>query len=109
MASQNRSHVISPAPDTYTTMALDESRTNALCSLLVLIISHLADDVASVSVDAIDTGVYIHITIRVATNDLGRVIGRDGRMAIALRDYVRAYRLQHGGKYRIEIQAKLNF
>jgi predicted RNA-binding protein YlqC (UPF0109 family) len=50
----------------------------------------LVESPDAVSVDEVDEDGALVIRLRVATDDLGRVIGRGGRIARALRTLVRA-------------------
>jgi uncharacterized protein len=50
----------------------------------------LVENPDAVSVDEVDEDGALVIRLRVATEDLGRVIGRGGRIARALRTLVRA-------------------
>jgi predicted RNA-binding protein YlqC (UPF0109 family) len=50
----------------------------------------LVESPGAVSVDEVDEDGALVIRLRVATEDLGRVIGRGGRIARALRTLVRA-------------------
>ena len=81
-----------------------EQRTKLLCDVLHLIARAIVNDARSVSVVALPAvdGLTV-IQVRVAPADVGRVIGRDGQLARALREYVRAFRLQQGGRYGIDL------
>ncbi len=54
-------------------------------AMLVEIIKGLVDDPASVQVDEVEDGQGIVYEVSVADNDLGKVIGKDGKIANALR------------------------
>lgn len=54
------------------------------------IVKNLVDDPDAVSVDAHDSGDNVKLTVHVAPEDKGKVIGRRGRIANALRSFARS-------------------
>ena len=58
--------------------------------LLAWIARGLVDDPDAVRVERIDEGGVVVLRLRVAPEDVGKVIGRQGRVARALRTVVRA-------------------
>lgn len=58
--------------------------------LLAWIARRLVDDPDAVHVEAIDQGDALVLRLHVAPDDVGKVIGRQGRVARALRTVVRA-------------------
>ena len=58
--------------------------------LLAWIARGLVDDPGAVTVDRIDEGDVVVLRLQVAPDDVGKVIGRQGRVARALRTVVRA-------------------
>jgi uncharacterized protein len=58
--------------------------------LLAWIARGLVDDPGSVRVERIDEGDVVVLRLQVAPDDVGKVIGRQGRVARALRTLVRA-------------------
>ena len=87
-------------------MTIDE-RTAELCHLVHLIVSSIADDVASIETKPMLTADHrTFIQVQVNELDRGKLIGRDGRIAEALRQYVRAYQEQHGGSYGLDIRGR---
>ena len=58
--------------------------------LLAWIARGLVDDPAAVRVERIDEGDVVILRLQVAPEDVGKVIGRQGRVARALRTVVRA-------------------
>ena len=61
-----------------------------MAELLVWIARQLVDDPDAVSVETIDGEDSIVLRLHVAPDDVGKVIGRQGRLARALRTLVRA-------------------
>ena len=87
------------------TMTPDE-RTAEMCRLVHLIVSSIADDVASIDTRPVLTADHrTFIQVQVNERDRGKLIGRDGRIAEALRQYVSAYQSQHGGAYGLAFEA----
>jgi uncharacterized protein len=59
-------------------------------SVLEFVVSNLVDDPSAVRVDASETRHGIKLSLRVASEDMGKVIGRRGRVAQSIRSVVRA-------------------
>ena len=61
-----------------------------MAELLAWIARHLVDDPAAVSVETVERDDATVLRLHVAPDDVGKVIGRQGRLARALRTVVRA-------------------
>jgi predicted RNA-binding protein YlqC (UPF0109 family) len=61
-----------------------------VADLLVWIARHLVDDPDAVSVETVERDDALVLRLSVAPDDVGKVIGRQGRIARALRTLVRA-------------------
>jgi hypothetical protein len=72
-------------------------------ALLVWIAQHLVDDPDAVSVETIETEEATVYRLQVAPADVGKVIGRQGRLARALRSVVRAAGGRGGRRVVLEI------
>ena len=72
--------------------------------LVTMIVRALVDDPEQVSVNKIEGERSIIFEVRVAADDLGKVIGKGGRIANALRTLVRAA----GSKERKSIWVDIN-
>jgi uncharacterized protein len=59
-------------------------------SVLDLIVTSLVDDPEAVRIDPIDQRDRVRLEVRVGPDDMGRVIGKRGRVANAIRTVVRA-------------------
>jgi uncharacterized protein len=74
---------------------------------MVALVEHLAKAVVEapdeVTVEAFDEGGQTVLELIVAESDLGRVIGRQGRMARSLRTIVNAASLRTRKRYQLEI------
>jgi hypothetical protein len=67
----------------------DEPAPTAI-SVLDLIVTSLVDDPDAVRIDPIELRDRIRLEVRVGPDDMGRVIGKRGRVANAIRTVVRA-------------------
>ena len=74
---------------------------------MVALVEHLAKAVVEapdeVTVEAFEEGGQTVLELIVAETDLGRVIGRQGRMARSLRTIVKAASLRTRKRYQLEI------
>ena len=61
-----------------------------MAELLAWIARHLVDDPDAVEVESIERDDVVVLRLHVAPEDVGKVIGRQGRIARALRTLVRA-------------------
>jgi len=73
--------------------------------LLVSIVKGLVDDPSAVKVtaDEVDEEGVIRYHINVAPDDMGRVIGKQGRIAKAIRTVMRAAAVRHDVKIAVDI------
>ena len=70
-------------------------------AVLEYLVESLVDDPESVSVE-VDEGRVIALRVRVAPDDMGRVIGRRGRIANAIRTVVRAAAARDGAEVDVD-------
>jgi len=63
----------------------------------------LVDDPAQVSINPVEEGGETVLELTVAPNDLGRVIGKQGRTARAMRNLLGAASLKFNKRYTLEI------
>ncbi|NLM18761.1 MAG: KH domain-containing protein [Clostridiaceae bacterium] len=61
-----------------------------MIDLLKILVEPLVDNIDDVRIDQIDRGNTVVLEIRVNPEDMGRVIGRRGRRAQAIRSVMRA-------------------
>ena len=71
--------------------------------LIEFIASSLVDDEKSVDVTEVEGGDATVFELRVAKDDLGKVIGKQGRTARAMRALLTASAARSGGRARLEI------
>ena len=71
--------------------------------LLLYIARNLVDNPDAVSVTEIPGEQELTLELRVAPEDMGKVIGRQGRIAKEIRTLVRAYAQRRGQKVSVDI------
>ncbi len=71
--------------------------------LIEYISTSLVDDPTQVQVDQFRRGSQTFIQLRVAKEDMGRVIGRGGRVASAMRTLLRVAAAQEGKRVVLDI------
>jgi predicted RNA-binding protein YlqC (UPF0109 family) len=71
--------------------------------LIEYIAKSLVDDPSQVRVDEIVEGDLTTFELRVASEDMGRVIGRGGRVANAMRTLLRVTAAKQGKRARLQI------
>lgn len=69
---------------------------------LELIINSLVNDVNSVSINEIDGEKSTVLEVKVAESDMGRVIGKEGRIAKAIRTIMKSIAAKEGKKVTVE-------
>ena len=71
--------------------------------LVRFIAKSLVDDPDAVQVETKQDGEYTVIELHVAPGDMGKVIGKKGRIGKAIRTVVKAASVKDNGKYSVEI------
>lgn len=71
--------------------------------LVKFIARELVDNPDAVRVETKQDGEYTVIELHVASGDMGKVIGKQGRIAKAIRTVVKAASVKDNGKYMVEI------
>ena len=71
--------------------------------LVRYIAQNLVDEPAAVTVESREEGDTIIISLSVAPSDMGKVIGRQGRIAKAIRTVVKAASVREDKKYMVDI------
>jgi len=72
-------------------------------ALVEQVVASLVDDPESVSIETVDEGNTLIINVRVNPDDIGKIIGRQGRVIKSLRTIARAASTYVGGKH-IEVE-----
>ncbi len=75
----------------------------SLKDLVEFIAKSLVDDPAQVHVSEIDGETSVILELRVGPDDMGRVIGKGGRTANAMRTLVRVLAAKQGKRVTLEI------
>lgn len=71
--------------------------------LLEFIASYLVDDPSQVKIETLEGQRAVILQVHVAPDDMGKIIGRGGRVAKALRELVRAAAVREGKSAIVEI------
>jgi uncharacterized protein len=74
-----------------------------VAELLEYLARQLVDEPDAVRVEPVEDGDMLVLRLHVAEDDLGKVIGRQGRIARALRTIVRAGSAREGRRVQLEI------
>ena len=67
------------------------------------IITSLVSEPGAVEVDEVADGKNVRIEVRVADNDMGRIIGREGRTVKAIRSILFAAGQKHGKRFHLDL------
>ncbi|HOZ54834.1 MAG TPA: KH domain-containing protein [Clostridia bacterium] len=70
--------------------------------VLELIIKSLVDDSEAVSIEEIITEKNINLKVRVANGDMGKVIGKQGKIAKSIRTLAKSLSAKDGKRVNIE-------
>jgi hypothetical protein len=73
-------------------------------SVLDLLVTSLVDDPDAVRIDPIEQRGKVRLEVRVGPDDMGRVIGKRGRVANAIRTVVRAAAARDGVDVDVEFE-----
>jgi hypothetical protein len=74
-----------------------------LKSLIEILVKALVDDPDSVAVNEVDEGTVITYEVTVAPDDIGKIIGKQGRVANALRTVAKAAALKENKNVYVKI------
>ena len=74
--------------------------------LVRYIAQNLVDEPDAVAVESREEGDTVVISLSVAPSDMGKVIGRQGRIAKAIRTVVKAASVHEDKKYMVDIVEK---
>ena len=69
---------------------------------LEAIITNLVNEPSEVSINQVDGEKSIVFEVKVAQSDMGKVIGREGRIAKAIRTIIKALAAKEGKKVSVE-------
>jgi len=74
-----------------------------LQNLLVLLVRPIVDEPDRVEVEASESDTRVDLELRVAPDDVGKVIGRGGRTIRAIRTVVKAASVKQGKRVSVEV------
>ena len=77
-----------------------------MIELIKYVVSRFAESPDKVEYDIVEDGKNVSVTVILADSDMGKVIGRQGKIAKALRTLVRAGSQKENKKYVIEIKER---
>ena len=77
-----------------------------MIELIKYVVSRFAESPDKVEYDIVEDGKNVSVTVILADSDMGKVIGRQGKIAKALRTLVRAGSQKENKKYNIEIKER---
>ena len=77
-----------------------------MLDLIKYIVNQFAEDKESVEYSVVEKERSIEVTITLPTSDMGKVIGKQGKIAKAMRTLVRAATPKDSKKYVVEICEK---
>lgn len=75
-----------------------------MIDLIKCIVSRFAEKPEEIVYDIDDDGKNVSVVITLSASDMGKVIGRQGKIAKALRTLVRAGSVKENKKYNVEIR-----
>jgi predicted RNA-binding protein YlqC (UPF0109 family) len=93
-----------PAPEDDRGDGDDSEPAPTAISVLDLLVTSLVDDPDAVRIDPIDQRGRVRLEVRVGPDDMGRVIGKRGRVANAIRTVVRAAAVRDGVEVDVEFE-----
>ncbi|MCI6443442.1 MAG: KH domain-containing protein [Clostridia bacterium] len=77
-----------------------------MLDLIKYIINHFAENPDAVDYEVVEKGNAVDVTVLLNESDMGKVIGRQGKIAKALRTIVNSASKKTGKRYNIEIKGK---
>ena len=77
-----------------------------MLELIKYIVNRFAEKQDEIEYIVTENGNTVNVTIVLEESDMGKVIGRQGKLAKALRTIVRSLSVKEGKKYNVEIKSK---
>ncbi len=71
--------------------------------MLTYLVANLVDEPEAIQVNVLENGNTITLQLRVAAEDMGRVIGRQGRIAKEIRTLIKAMGLRDDKRVMVDI------
>ncbi len=79
-----------------------------MIELIKYVIGSFAENPENVEYTVVEDGKNVSVTVVLDASEMGKVIGRQGKIAKALRTLVRAGSLKENKKYNLEIKEREN-
>ncbi|MEG2348857.1 MAG: KH domain-containing protein [Clostridia bacterium] len=73
-------------------------------NLLEYIVKNLVNNPQDVEIDEIDTDTKLTLELKVNKEDMGRVIGKEGRIIRSIREIIYAYAMKDAKKVLVEVK-----
>lgn len=77
-----------------------------MLELIKYIVEQFADDKDSVAYEVVEKERVVEVTVTLPASDMGKVIGKQGKIAKAMRTLVHAATPRNAKKYVVEIREK---
>ncbi len=77
-----------------------------MIELIKYVVTCFAEKPDEIEYDIVDDGKVVNVNVILSDSDMGKVIGRQGKIAKALRTLVRAGSVKENKKYNIEIRER---
>lgn len=77
-----------------------------MIELIKYVVTRFAEKPEAVEYDIVEDGRQVNVTVTLSDSDMGKVIGRQGKIAKALRTLVRVGGQKENKKYNIEIKER---
>ena len=77
-----------------------------MLDLIKYVVEQFAEDKANIKYEVEETDEAINVTVLLSDSDMGKVIGKQGKIAKALRTLVRAATPKASKKYTVEIKER---
>ncbi|MBQ2714554.1 MAG: KH domain-containing protein [Clostridia bacterium] len=74
--------------------------------LVEYLVNNLVDDTEGISIEEKERGNFVDLIITVPQGEMGKIIGKQGRIAKAIRSVVKAASSKLSKKYNVEICEK---
>ena len=74
-----------------------------MIELIKYVVGTFAENPNEVKYDVVEDGKTVNVTITLNSNDMGKVIGRQGKIISAIRTLVKSVGMLDGKKYEVEI------
>lgn len=81
--------------------------SNIMLELIKYVVERFAEKKDEIEYKVEETDSAIEVTVMLAESDMGKVIGKQGKIAKALRTLVKAYTPRDSKKYVVEIKEKV--